>query len=201
MELKKRKDLYLVPVIISIAITALPLLTTKWVGLEKSLYFMYIAEFALGLWIFIYIYKSHLRIGGLTTLLTCLLLILFIQLIIYVKKEPDFEALHIPSYYITPYLFAIFVVPFYEECIYRGCLMDFFCNIFKGGLILPIVLSSAIFCGMHTQYTGLLNFAVLFIVSIILSFSRIKSGSLLSPMLLHSSMNAFVILLSNLNVF
>ncbi|AYU97780.1 hypothetical protein EEI76_22390 (plasmid) [Enterobacter cloacae] len=126
MELKKRKDLYLVPVIISIAITALPLLTTKWVGLEKSLYFMYIAEFALGLWIFIYIYKSHLRIGGLTTLLTCLLLILFIQLIIYVKKEPDFEALHIPSYYITPYLFAIFVVPFYEECIYRGCLMDFF---------------------------------------------------------------------------
>ncbi|AYU97779.1 CPBP family intramembrane metalloprotease (plasmid) [Enterobacter cloacae] len=54
---------------------------------------------------------------------------------------------------------------------------------------------------MHTQYTGLLNFAVLFIVSIILSFSRIKSGSLLSPMLLHSSMNAFVILLSNLNVF
>lgn len=201
MVLKKRKSLYLVPVILSIAITALPLLTTKWIDLEKSLYLMYITEFTLGLWIFIYIYKSHLRIGSLTILLPCLLLILFIQIIVYAKREPSFEAFQISNDYIIPYLFAILVVPFYEECIYRGCLVDFFCNIFKGDLILPIVLSSATFCGMHTQYTGLLNFAVLFIVSIILSFSRIKSGSLLSPMLLHSSMNAFVILLSNLNVF
>lgn len=201
MELKKRNILYLAPVILSIAITALPLLTTKWIDLEKSLYLMYVTEFILGLWILIYIYKSNLRIGNLKVLLTCLLLILFIQAVIYAKREPSFEALHIPNDYIIPYFFAIFVVPFYEECIYRGCLVDFFCNIFKGNLILSIVLSSGIFCGMHTQYTGLLNFAVLFIVSIIFSFSRIKSGSLLSPMLLHSSMNAFVILLSNLSVF
>lgn len=163
---------------------------------------MYIAEFILSIWILVYIYnKSHWRIGSLTMLLTCLILILFIQLVIYAKREPSLETFHIPNDYIAPYLLAIFVVPFYEECIYRGCLVDFFCNIFKGNLILPILLSSVIFCGMHTQYTGLLDFTVLFVASLIFSFSRIKSGSLLSPMLLHSSMNAFVILLSNLNVF
>ncbi|WP_455816636.1 CPBP family glutamic-type intramembrane protease [Pseudomonas cerasi] len=57
----------------------------------------------------------------------------------------------------------------------------------------PVVLLSAVFSGMHTEYTSPLDFLSLFLISLILSFARVKSGSLLPSMLLHSVMNAFVI--------
>ncbi|MBA7771679.1 CPBP family intramembrane glutamic endopeptidase [Enterobacter ludwigii] len=50
-------------------------------------------------------------------------------------------------------------------------------------------------------FPSALDFTVLFVVSLIFSFARLKSGSLLPSIILHSFMNCFVILLSNLNVF
>lgn len=149
----------------------------------------------------LFLYKWNWKIGHKITFLKYLFLIFLLQMFFYVKREPDFSSFHFSNDHIIPYLFAIFVMPFSEEYIYRGCLVDFFRYIFKHNIIWPVVLSSIVFCAMHTQYTRVLDFTVLFLVSVILSFSRIKSGSLLPPVLLHSSMNAFVILLSNLNVF
>ncbi|EKS7109478.1 TPA: CPBP family intramembrane glutamic endopeptidase [Enterobacter ludwigii] len=201
MDFRKNIIFYLVPVLFSIAITSLPLLTTRWIGLEKSLYAMYITEGILGAWVISYIYKCCLKLGSKMLLFKFLVLIIFIQIIFYVKREPNFGVFHISTDHIIPYLFAIFIIPFSEECIYRGCLIDFFSGIFKGNVIWPVMLSSAVFCGMHTQYSSALDFTVLFVVSLIFSFARLKSGSLLPSIILHSFMNCFVILLSNLNVF
>lgn len=201
MAFRNNRFLYLTPVLFFIAITALPLLTTKWIGLEKSLYLMYLIDFFTGIVVVTFIYKENWKFGSATTFITLLIIIFFIQIVFYVKRVPNFDLLQISRDHIIPYLFAVFVIPFAEECIYRGCLFDFFLVIFKNNVIWPVALSSIIFCGMHTQYTRLLDFTVLFFASIIFCLSRIKSGSLLPPVLLHSFMNAFVILLSNLDVF
>ncbi|WP_430750097.1 lysostaphin resistance A-like protein [Cronobacter dublinensis] len=201
MDIRKSKVFYLAPVLLSIAITSLPLLTKNWLGLENSLYLMYSAEFVLAIAIIIYIYRGQLNFGNKIFFLCCLVFIVIIYVTLYVKREPNFEAFHISANHLIPYFFAVFIIPFSEECIYRGCLVDFFCGILKGNVFWPVILSSIVFCAMHTQYTGLLDFAVLFSVSLIFSFARLKSGSLLQPIFLHSFMNGFVVLLTNLSVF
>ncbi|WP_407928694.1 CPBP family intramembrane glutamic endopeptidase [Kosakonia quasisacchari] len=157
---------------------------------------MCLLEFILGLVVAVFIYKNTWRFGDKGTFFKCLSLIFFIQLIVYVKRDASVESVQFSVSQIVPFLFTALIVPFYEECIYRGCLVDFFHGLFKSNLVIPVMLSSVIFSGMHTQYSGILDFSVLFIVSLILSFARFKSGSLLPSMLLHSSMNAFVLVLN-----
>ncbi|KKY80310.1 hypothetical protein OA46_20340 [Enterobacter cloacae] len=94
----------------------------------------------------------------------------------------------------------VLVVPCYEEIIYRGCAFGFVCSIYKKNLIIPCVITSLFFCLMHGQYYNFLDQAILFIVSMLLLRIRIKSRSLFYPMLVHSSMNAFVILLNIQNL-
>lgn len=128
----------------------------------------------------------------------CLLLIISIQTAVCLVLDGSTTSLQFSTDYILPFLVVICFVPFYEECIYRGCLIDVFHHFFKYGLVLPIVLSSVIFSGMHVQHSGILYYVVLFFISLILSFARVKSGGLLPSMLLHSLMNTFVLVLNTL---
>lgn len=188
--------IYLAPVLLSIGITALPLLTLEWVGLEKSLYLMYLLEFILSMGVVIFLYRQPWVLGNKRFFFKCLLLIISIQLLIYMMRESSTQSVQLFVSQAFPLFLAFFVVPFYEECIYRGCLIDFLSLIFKRNPIIPVVLSSLVFSAMHTQYSSLLDFFVLFAVSIIFSVARFKSGSLLPSIILHSSMNVFVIALN-----
>lgn len=183
----------IVLVIFSIAITALPLLTMKWIGFESSLYLMYTLEVLLGIVIVLFVYKEEWRFGDNHVFFKCLFLIFVIQTSLCINQEGSVKPFQLSVEYILPFLVVTFLVPFYEECIYRGCLIDIFYHFFKGSVVWPVVLSSAFFSGMHTQYTSPVDFLALFLISLILSFARVKSGSLLPSMLLHSVMNAFVI--------
>uniref|UniRef100_UPI0004691B2F CPBP family intramembrane glutamic endopeptidase n=1 Tax=Pantoea sp. IMH TaxID=1267600 RepID=UPI0004691B2F len=187
---------YFSSVLLSIGITALPLLTIEPVGLEKSLYLMYFLEFTLSVLIVIFLYKNPWKLGDKGIFIKCLLILFLMQLIISITRDGSIQSVQISISQVLPLFFAVFVVPFYEECIYRGCLVDFLYSIFKTNLIIPVVLTSVIFSAMHTQYSSLLGFTVLFTISLIFSFARFKSGSLLPSMILHSLMNAFVIALN-----
>ncbi len=178
---------------VSIAVTALPLLTIKWIGFEGSLYLMYTLEFLLGIAIFLFFYKGDWRFGDSNIFLRCLFFIILIQAIICINQEERVKTFQFSVEYILPFFVVTFLVPFYEECIYRGCLIDIFQYFFKGSVVVSVILSSVIFSGMHTQYTSPQYFIALFLISLILSFARVKSGSLLPSMLLHSVMNAFVL--------
>lgn len=188
--------IYLAPVLLSIGITALPLLTLEWVGLEKSLYLMYLLEFALSVGVVIFLYRKPWVLGNRSVFFKCLLLVILIQLLIYIMREGPTQSVQLSVNQVLPLFLAFFVVPFYEECIYRGCLIDFLCLIFKRNLIIPVAFSSLVFSAMHTQYSNLLDFFVLFFVSVIFSVARLKSGSLLPSIILHSLMNVFVIALN-----
>ncbi|WPU22501.1 type II CAAX endopeptidase family protein [Cedecea neteri] len=176
----------------SIAITALPLVTMKWIGFENSLFLMYTLEFLLGIIAVLFIYRGEWRFGGNDVFFKCLFFIFVIQTAVFIIKDGNVKSFQLSAEYILPFLFVTFLVPFYEECIYRGCLIDIFHHVFKGSIVLPVILSSIIFCGMHAQYTSPIDFITLFLMSLIFSFARVKSGSLLPSMLLHSITNAFV---------
>lgn len=196
MAFRKIIILYFLPVLFSIGITALPLLTLEWVGLEKSFYLMYFLELLLSVVVVIFVYKKPWTLGDKKTFIKCLLILILMQLTIFITKDFSIRNVHMSINQPFPLLFAVLVVPFYEECIYRGCLLDFLYFIFKRNIIIPAVLTSVIFSAMHTQYSSVLDYSVLFTISLVLSFARFKSGSLLPPMILHSLMNAFVIALN-----
>ncbi|WP_337194169.1 CPBP family intramembrane glutamic endopeptidase [Citrobacter werkmanii] len=71
---------------------------------------------------------------------------------------------------------------------------------FKENIIIPCVITSLFFSLMHFQYYNVLDQSVLFVVSMLLLGVRIKSRSLFYPMLIHSGMNTFVILLNIQNI-
>jgi hypothetical protein len=90
-------------------------------------------------------------------------------------------------------LLLIFVVPIYEEIIFRGCLLNAFIILFKGNIYFSSFLTSVIFALLHTQYTDIRTFFILFMVSLILIGARVTSRGLMMPISLHIAMNGIVI--------
>ena len=90
-------------------------------------------------------------------------------------------------------LSLIFIAPVYEEMIFRGCLFNAFQYWFKDKTWLTSVVVSAIFALMHTQYVDFRTLLLLFIVSLVLIYARIKSNGILMPIMLHILMNGTVV--------
>ncbi|XEI91200.1 CPBP family intramembrane metalloprotease (plasmid) [Citrobacter braakii] len=123
------------------------------------------------------------------------LTIILIQLAVYCYRDYLY---HYEPYHLNwiAILVAILLVPYYEEIIYRACVFGFFCSVYRKNIIIPCVITSLFFSLMHFQYYNILDQSVLFVVSMLLLVVRIQSKSLFYSMLIHSGMNAFVILLN-----
>lgn len=182
--------------VFSVALTGVPFLTISRLGLETSLYIMFLFEFVLALGVACFFYKGVWKNLKMKLLINCLLLIISLQLLSYTLKAHSIGSASLSMGNVIPYLFTVFIIPFYEEVIYRGCVFDFFNRVCKGRFIFSGFITSVIFCLMHTQYMDFFDYVILFLISMILIFSRISSGGLSTPVLLHSSMNAFVIILN-----
>lgn len=90
-------------------------------------------------------------------------------------------------------LFAIVIAaPVFEECLFRGFLFSGLQNSYLGTGA-AIVISSAFWAMIHTQY-GSFELITLFVLGIVLAVSRIASGSLYVPIILHASNNLFAVL-------
>ena len=91
-------------------------------------------------------------------------------------------------------IFAMVIVaPIYEELIFRGLLWSSIAEQFpsnsgsdmKGsGAIIASVVTSLIFAVIHLQY-GIYEISTIVILALIFCYARVKSGSLILPMLLH----------------
>ncbi|HBX2588670.1 TPA: CPBP family intramembrane metalloprotease, partial [Klebsiella pneumoniae] len=88
---------------------------------------------------------------------------------------------------------AIFIVPIYEEIVFRGCLFNSFKFWFNGNVYGSAVVTSFLFAVMHLQYSDIRTFVMLFLVSLTLIVARVKSNGILMPILLHMLMNVVVI--------
>ncbi|WP_238446563.1 CPBP family intramembrane glutamic endopeptidase [Rahnella aceris] len=91
------------------------------------------------------------------------------------------------------FILLVFVVPIYEEIVFRGCLLTALFSLFRGNVYIASLVTSALFAFMHTQYTDIRTLIILYIVSVILIVARILSKGLLMPILLHIAMNGIVL--------
>ncbi|WP_201535780.1 CPBP family intramembrane glutamic endopeptidase [Psychrobacter ciconiae] len=80
----------------------------------------------------------------------------------------------------------VVVAPIYEELVFRGLLWSAIAEQFEAprGLIIASLVTSIIFALIHLQY-GIYEMSTIVILALIFCWARIKSGSLLLPMLLH----------------
>ena len=89
-------------------------------------------------------------------------------------------------------IFAMVIVaPIYEELIFRGLLWSAIAEQFSGvtyakhcGAVIASLVTSVIFAVIHLQY-GLYEISTIVVLALIFCYARIKSGSLVLPMLLH----------------
>ena len=85
----------------------------------------------------------------------------------------------------------VIVAPFYEELIFRGILWSAIAEQFPislysehRGAIVASMVTSLIFAVIHLQY-GIYEISTIVVLALIFCYARIKSGSLLLPILLH----------------
>ena len=89
-------------------------------------------------------------------------------------------------------IFAMVIVaPIYEELIFRGLLWSAIAEQFTGatykeqrGAVVASLVTSVIFAVIHLQY-GIYEIGTIVVLALIFCYARIKSGSLVLPMLLH----------------
>ncbi|MGP6754969.1 CPBP family glutamic-type intramembrane protease [Klebsiella pneumoniae] len=67
----------------------------------------------------------------------------------------------------------------------KGCLIANFATVPCWTMWLGALITSLLFVAAHSQYQNLLTLAELFLVGLITSVARIRSGGLLLPVLLH----------------
>lgn len=77
--------------------------------------------------------------------------------------------------------------PFFEEFLFRGFLLEGFART-KLGVVGAVILTSAIWAIIHTQY-GWFEITSIFLIGIILCIAKINSKSLYVPIAMHMLMN------------
>jgi uncharacterized protein len=116
--------------------------------------------------------------------------------------------------------FGIFVAPAFEEICFRGFLIPAFAIAYDWlslphtpagrahwqttntltpvSLLFPAILSSLLFAAIHAQQIGFAwnALAVLFSVSLLLSFVRVKTQSVAASTLVHAAYNSFIFLIT-----
>ncbi|NCG53669.1 type II CAAX prenyl endopeptidase Rce1 family protein [Serratia fonticola] len=91
---------------------------------------------------------------------------------------------------------TIFVLaPLNEETLFRGFMMNVFHSRHRWTLWLGAVLTSLLFAVVHSQYQNLSTLAEMFLVGMITSMARMRSGGLLLPVLLHMEATGLGLLL------
>jgi len=85
-------------------------------------------------------------------------------------------------------LFAvIFMAPLVEEVVFRGFLLKGFSQTFMGAYG-AIVVTSLLWAMLHMQYE-LAYVAVIFVVGLVFGYARLKTNSILTPLMMHFFMN------------
>ncbi|HBQ2944976.1 TPA: CPBP family intramembrane metalloprotease [Klebsiella pneumoniae] len=194
---------FLVVVIVSSAATLVPYVLLNYVSLDIAFSCMFGSEFLIATLLYVFYLrkipgcKLRIKTNAVTVKFSVILflIIILIQLVVYCYRDYLY---HYESSQINliAVLVAVFVVPYYEEIVYRVCAFGFLCSIFKKNLLIPSLITSVFFCAMHSQYYNVLDQLILFVVSMCLLKVRIKSEGFFYPVLIHSGMNLFVIILN-----
>lgn len=204
---KHNTIIFFIVVAISTIVTLSPAVTLHYVELDTAFYIVFVTEILISTFVYLFylrkLFESSIEIqASLVSVkysVASLLIIIVIQFAVYCYRDYLYNYEPTQINWMT-FLVMTLVVPYYEEIVYRGCAFGVICSIYRKNLFIPCVVTSVFFCLMHGQYYNLLDQMILFIISMLLFLVRIKSRSLFYPMLVHSGMNLFVILLNIQNI-
>lgn len=204
---KESAIVLLAVVVVSTIVTLSPAIMLRYVGLDTAFSIVFITEILISTFVYFFYLKNipgcRIKVkassASVRFSVISFLVIIFIQLAVYCYRDYLYHYEPSQINWITVLVMTL-VVPYYEEIIYRGCAFGVVCSIYRKNLVIPCVITSLFFCLMHGQYYNLLDQMILFVVSMLLLAVKIKSRSLFYPMLIHSGMNGFVILLNIQNV-
>ncbi|HDW3273945.1 TPA: CPBP family intramembrane metalloprotease [Enterobacter asburiae] len=204
---KESAIVLLAVVVVSTIVTLSPAIMLRYVGLDTAFSIVFITEILISTFVYFFYLKNipgcRIKVkassASVRFSVISFLVIIFIQLAVYCYRDYLYHYEPSQINWITVLVMTL-VVPYYEEIIYRGCAFGVVYSIYRKNLVIPCVITSLFFCLMHGQYYNLLDQMILFVVSMLLLAVKIKSKSLFYPMLIHSGMNGFVILLNIQNV-
>ena len=92
-------------------------------------------------------------------------------------------------------LLAVFILaPLNEETLFRGFMLNVFRLRYSWMMWLGALTTSLLFAAVYMQYQNLLTLAEMFLVRLIASAARIRSGGLLLSVLLHMEATALGLL-------
>ena len=129
------------------------------------------------------------------TLLSLIIIQLFVPYLLGVRKTEEWivSQMSFSGAILWIKIFSsVFLVPVYEEIVFRGCLFNSFKFWFQDNIYIPAIVTSVIISALHLQYTYFRTFLMLFLVSLVLISEKIKSNGLLMPILLHMAMNVAI---------
>lgn len=183
--------------------TAMPLFVMKYIGLERALLLMFSMEFLISILVYVAVLRHfptyklipERRLVFIKKTLVIFFFIAIIQVGIFLHNASIYHS-PVVQLNIVSIATLVIVIPFYEEIFYRGCLFGFLCSLYRKNRLVPGVITSLLFCAMHTQYYSFLYQLVLFIISSMLIYIRVKTESLAYPIILHAGMNTLVIFLN-----
>lgn len=127
----------------------------------------------------------------------CLLLIIFACINAYIGTGEQWALMTYQTNQLAVFLFLLtlfLVAPITEEVIFRGFLLNAAIGYGKTAQWLAVIISSLLFSAVHMQYHSVQTFIFIFIIGIILCLARIKTRSLLAPIVLHSLNNIVAVL-------
>lgn len=190
-----------------VIITALPLLTLKIYNPDTSFLIMVSTEFSLAIIAYFFYFRHYpgfsLRIHSSQNILHIFLfyaiIVVALQLLAFfiVQHNTPSAPTRFPALLI---IILIIIAPIYEEFFFRGCLLGGLNLIIKRNITAGVI-TSLVFCAMHTQYNDLFYFLVLFISSLLMAHMRLRTNGLIYPMALHSIMNLSFVIINTQSVY
>lgn len=141
--------------------------------------------------------KVLLRYIGIM-LMTIVLLSFLSALTNHPTPQVMLDIYHSAKYPMLLWFAVIVAAPFFEEIVFRGFL-------FEGlrhssiGFMGAAIITSALWASIHLQY-DLYEMVIIFLVGLLLAYSKEKTGSLYIPIVMHSLMNLAATLEIELNL-
>ena len=106
------------------------------------------------------------------------------------------QATSLPLFYLGVVIFG----PLFEECLFRGFLFKGLEKSFLGGNG-AVFISAILFSIIHIQYGIWVILCMLFPMAMLLGYARLKSQSLLLPILLHAINNLLTCIITHFEVY